>query len=159
MSNQSRMSRAFGHPRGQQALRRRDPFGQVREEHRGEIGDAERLAADEREPDDHRLGDAVEDAAEHDAEGALPLAPAGPRGVLALRATHLRDEIVADRERGAAHDQPEADSLPAAGQVIRVLDEVERHRTDEHTGAEAHDGADHPHADVELHRDERADEQ
>ena len=39
-------------------------------------------APDEREPDDHRLGDAVEDAAEHDAERALAVASPGPVGSL-----------------------------------------------------------------------------
>ncbi len=82
-----------------------------------------------------------------------------PGGVLALRAAQLRDEEVADRERRAARDQPEAHRPTAAGEVIGVLDEVERHRTDQHPGAEAHDGADHSHADVDLHRDERADQQ
>ena len=96
------------HPDAARPAGRGDRLGQVGEEHGGEERDADRPRLEHGQPQHRRLGDAVEDDAEHDGEG-------GPARLLAGRAlaparTEPVEQRVADVEDTRTGGEPEADA-------------------------------------------------
>jgi hypothetical protein len=79
--------------------------------------------------------------------------------ILPVRAAHLVDPPVAEGEHEAADEDPDERDPVVVGRVDCLFDEVERHRADQHAGAERHDEPDHGRRDAEQEGDHAADDQ
>jgi hypothetical protein len=146
-----------GPARGDQPAGRRDRLGQVGEEDRRDHGHADAAALEQPEPDDDRLGDAVQNDAEHDRQ-CRARCLLTPRALAPIAAKPVDQEIAG--EKGAcAREQAERDTAASRGRVERLAYEFIGDGADEDAGAESHDQAQRCLRDPEAERGQASDDE
>lgn len=145
------------------ARRAREPLRHVRQEEAGDEPDADLPTAQQREADNDRLGDRIEQGARRDGRpaaldvGFLRLFDTPAAAVAVLRAA-LREQPVDTAEDESAQ-QEAADGRERAAFDEGLLHQVDRQHGDQHTATEAHHRGDQTMWQLSEEGDCRADEQ